>query len=123
MQEVAHNDLADCPVLLVNPRLPVPTGPVFAAWDGIDRGAMPGGTLRAIALGGRNDLETPAIGLCPEVARVLAALRDTGPFLARMSGSGATCFALYDSQEALSEAVARLAADHADWWHFSGNLR
>ncbi len=123
LAEVAENDLQHCPVLLVNPRLPLPTGPVFAAWDGQDRGAMPQGTLREIALSGRNDLEAPAIAICPEIADVLAALRDTGPFLARMSGSGATCFALYESQEALSRAAATLAADHADWWQLSGKLR
>jgi len=123
LAEVAENDLQHCPVLLVNPRLPLPTGPVFAAWDGQDRGAMPQGTLREIALSGRNDLEAPAIAICPAIADVLAALRDTGPFLARMSGSGATCFALYESQEALSRAAATLAADHADWWQLSGKLR
>lgn len=123
LAEVAENDLGGCPVLLVNPRLPVPTGPVFKAWDRIDRGPMPGGSLREIALTGRNDLEAPAIEICPAVADVLAALRETGPFLARMSGSGATCFALYDSQQALSEAAARIAATRPDWWQLSGKLR
>jgi 4-diphosphocytidyl-2-C-methyl-D-erythritol kinase len=123
LAEVAENDLEGCSVLLVNPRAPVPTGPVFKAWDQRDRGPMPSGTLRQIALAGRNDLEDPAIALCPVIAEVLAALRDTAPFLARMSGSGATCFALYESQEALSQAAARIAADHADWWQLSGKLR
>ncbi|TCM40636.1 4-(cytidine 5'-diphospho)-2-C-methyl-D-erythritol kinase [Novosphingobium sp. ST904] len=123
LAEVSENDLAGCPVLLVNPRAPVPTGPVFKAWDGVDRGPMPGGTLREIAQGGRNDLEGPAIAICPVIADVLAALRDTGPFLARMSGSGATCFALYESQEALSDAAASIAAEHPDWWQLSGKLR
>jgi len=123
LAEVAENDLEGCPVLLVNPRAPVPTGPVFKAWDQRDRGPMPSGTLRQIALAGRNDLEDPAIALCPVIAEVLAAMRDTTPFLARMSGSGATCFALYESQEALSQAAARIAADHADWWQLSGKLR
>lgn len=123
LAEVAENDLAGCPVLLVNPRAPVPTGPVFKAWDGVDRGAMPTGTLRDIALSGRNDLEEPAIEICPAIADVLAALRETAPFLARMSGSGATCFALYDSQLALIEAAAKVAAIHPEWWQMSGKLR
>lgn len=123
LAEVAENDLAGCPVLLVNPRVPVPTGPVFQAWDRIDRGGMPGGSLREIALHGRNDLEAPAIAICPAVAGVLAALGATSPFLARMSGSGATCFALYESQQALSEAAARIAATRPDWWQLSGSLR
>ena len=93
------NDLEGTPVLLVNPRIPLATGPVFAAWDGEDRGPLPDGPPRTIAAEGRNDLEAPAIALVPEIAEVLAALRD-GPTLARMSGSGATCFALYRDIEA-----------------------
>jgi 4-diphosphocytidyl-2-C-methyl-D-erythritol kinase len=123
LAEVSENDLEGCPVLLVNPRAPVPTGPVFKAWDRRDRGAMPGGSLRDIALAGRNDLESPAIAICPVIADVLAALNETAPFLVRMSGSGATCFALYESQEVLSRAAARIAAEHPDWWQLSGKLR
>ena len=114
------NDLAGTPVLLVNPRVPLPTGPVFKAWDGVDRGALPGGSARAIALAGRNDLEAPAIGLCPPVAEVLAALNATDPMLARMSGSGATCFALYDSDEARDRAATRI---DPQWWQMTGKLR
>lgn len=114
------NDLAGTPVLLVNPRVPLATGPVFQAWDGLDSGPLPGGGARAIALAGRNDLEVPAIGLCPPIAKVLAALSVTDPLIARMSGSGATCFALYESEEARDEAVARL---NPDWWRMAGKLR
>ena len=123
LEEVAENDLAGCPVLLVNPREAVPTGPVFKAWDGIDRGAMPKGSLRQIALHGRNDLQSPALGLCPVIADVLEALRETQPFVARMSGSGATCFALYDSIPARDEAAKKLAQDHRGWWQMAGRLR
>lgn len=123
LTEIAENDLAGCPVLLVNPRVPVPTGPVFKAWDGIDRGAMPHGTLREIALAGRNDLEAPAITICPIVADVLEALRATGPWLARMSGSGATCFALYDSIAQRESAAAIIAEVCPDWWQMQGALR
>ncbi|MCJ2178015.1 4-(cytidine 5'-diphospho)-2-C-methyl-D-erythritol kinase [Novosphingobium album (ex Hu et al. 2023)] len=123
LAEVAENDLAGCPVLLVNPRQPVPTGPVFKAWDQIDRGPMPTGTLREIALQGRNDLEAPAVAICPVIADVLAALRETGPFLARMSGSGATCFALYDSEAGLEAAADKIAEVQPDWWQMSGKLR
>lgn len=117
------NDLAGTPVLLVNPRAPLTTGPVFKAWDGIDRGALPQGSARDIALAGRNDLEAPAIGLCPPVADVLSALEDTAPLLARMSGSGATCFALYESEDALGAAADRIAAARPDWWLMQGKLR
>lgn len=121
--EAADDSLAGTPVLLVNPRIPLATGPVFRAWDGEDRGALPEGTAREIALEGRNDLEAPAVTLCPEISHVLAALRGTEPFLARMSGSGATCFALYDSNSARDEAAAKIASDHPSWWHLRGNLR
>lgn len=116
-------DLAGTPVLLVNPRISLATGPVFKAWDGQDRGPMPEGTARQIALEGRNDLEAPAISLCPEIAEVLRDLEATGPWLSRMSGSGATCFALFDSAEALRAASQRLALEHPHWWRMEGRLR
>jgi 4-diphosphocytidyl-2-C-methyl-D-erythritol kinase len=121
--EPADDSLAGTPVLLVNPRVPLSTGPVFKHWDGEDRGALPDGDARRIALEGRNDLEAPAISLCPQIAGVLAVLRGTSPFLARMSGSGATCFALFDSETAREEAAARIAADHSGWWQMRGKLR
>ena len=118
--ELVANDLAGSPVLLVNPRIPLATGPVFKGWDGIDRGPMPSGDLRTIALEGRNDLEPSAFALVPEIVDVLAALKASGAWLARMSGSGATCFALYDNPEACSVAAAALPAA---WWHLTGALR
>ena len=121
--EAADDSLAGTPVLLVNPRTPLSTGPVFKAWDGTDRGPLPEGDARTIALEGRNDLEAPAIALCPPVAGVLAALRGTSPFLARMSGSGATCFALFDDETARDKAAACIAGDHPGWWQMKGNLR
>ena len=118
--EAGPSDLARAPVLLVNPRVPLATGPVFAAWDGVDRGPLPTGTARHIALAGRNDLEASAIALCPAIADVLAALRPTGPWLARMSGSGATCFALYESEAERDSAASALPAE---WWKLAGKLR
>lgn len=118
-----ENDLAEMPVLLVNPRVPLSTGPVFKGWDGADHGAMPEGPVSMIALSGRNDLEAPAIALCPVVAKVLAALNETQPWLARMSGSGATCFALYETAEQRAAAAARIAVVQPDWWQLAGKLR
>jgi 4-diphosphocytidyl-2-C-methyl-D-erythritol kinase len=115
-----EDDLAGTPVLLVNPRVPLSTGPVFKAWDGQDRGALPDGPASRIAREGRNDLEAPAISLCPVIAEVLAALEATNPWLARMSGSGATCFALYDTPEARDAAAAAMPAG---WWTMAGRLR
>ncbi|PLK25005.1 4-(cytidine 5'-diphospho)-2-C-methyl-D-erythritol kinase [Porphyrobacter sp. TH134] len=115
-----EDDLAGTPVLLVNPRVPLSTGPVFKAWDGEDRGALPQGPASKIAREGRNDLENPAISLCPVIADVLAALAETKPWLARMSGSGATCFALYDTAEARDVAAAAMPSG---WWTMAGRLR
>jgi 4-diphosphocytidyl-2-C-methyl-D-erythritol kinase len=121
--EPVENDLAGTPVLLVNPRVPLSTAPVFKAWDRQDRGALPDGPVSKIADEGRNDLEAPAIQLCPPIAEVLAALHDTGAFLVRMSGSGATCFALYRDQESLQRAAEILTDRHATWWQIQGQLR
>jgi len=119
-QESVEDDLIGTPVLLVNPRVPLSTGPVFKAWDGEDRGALPEGPASRIAREGRNDLEAPAISLCPVIAEVLAALQATNPWLARMSGSGATCFALYDTPEARDAAQAAMPKE---WWTMPGRLR
>jgi len=119
-QLAVEDDLDETPVLLVNPRVPLSTGPVFKAWDGIDRGALPQGPASKIARGGRNDLEAPAISLCPVIAEVLAALEATSPWLARMSGSGATCFALYETLAARDAAQAVMPHE---WWTMAGRLR
>ncbi len=118
--EPVESDLSGCSVLLVNPRVPLATGPVFKAWDGIDRGPLPHGSVREMALAGRNDLESPALGLCPPIGDVLAALRQTGAWLVRMSGSGATCFALFDSAAARDAARAAMPPG---WWTLAGALR
>ena len=121
--EPVASDLTGTPVLLVNPRIPLSTGPVFKGWDGIDRGALPDGDARAIAAAGRNDLEASAIALCPQIAEVLAALRATGPWLARMSGSGATCFALYERHDVMLKAAEMLETSRPGWWTMAGKLR
>ena len=121
--EPGPDDLAGTPVLLVNPRVPLATGPVFAGWDGKDRGPISSGTAREIALAGRNDLEAPALALCPAIGEVLAALRQTDAWLVRMSGSGATCFALFERHDVMHEAAETLARDHPGWWQMAGSLR
>lgn len=121
--EPIASDLAGMPVLLANPRVPLATGPVFQAWDGVDRGPLPEGGARDVMLAGRNDLETPAIGLCRVIAEVLAGLRGTDPLLARMSGSGASCFALYEAPDVMERALADLRARHPGWWFLGGKLR
>ncbi|MEO1731381.1 MAG: 4-(cytidine 5'-diphospho)-2-C-methyl-D-erythritol kinase [Pseudomonadota bacterium] len=118
-----ENDLAGTPVLLVNPRVPLSTGPVFKAWDQVDRGPLPTGSTRTIALEGRNDLEPPALSLCPVIGDGLDALRGTEAWLIRMSGSGATCFALFDTVEQCAAAKSQIASDHPEWWMLGGKLR
>lgn len=62
----------------------------------------------------RNDLEPPALQLAPMIKDVLGALQDAR--LARMSGSGSTCFGIYDSPDAATAAQTRIASEHPDWW-------
>jgi 4-diphosphocytidyl-2-C-methyl-D-erythritol kinase len=121
--EPVENDLAGMAVLLVNARVPLATGPVFAAWDGVDRGALPEGAASRIARKGRNDLEKPAIELCPVIADVLEGLNDTDPWMSAMSGSGATCFALYKTEAQRDRAAAIFADLNPEWWQLSGTLR
>ena len=105
------------PVLLVNPLVPLATGPVFRAWDGQDRGAIADpASFAGVVAQGRNDLAAPAISLVPQIADVLAALDGQGPRVARMSGSGATCFALFDDVAQRSAAAAAIRAAHPGWW-------
>jgi len=121
--EPVENDLAGTAVLLVNPRVPLATGPVFAAWDGVDRGSLLVGPASLIAREGRNDLEASAISLCPAIADVLEELRRMDADRVRMSGSGATCFALFRSHDVMREAAERLALRRPEWWQMAGNLR
>lgn len=121
--ERVENDLLGMPVLLVNPRVALSTGPVFKAWDQQDRGGLPTGSARTIAIEGRNDLTEPAMQLCAEVAQVLAELSLDDPWLVRMSGSGATCFALYENEAARDLAQARIKLQCPNWWQLSGKLR
>ena len=107
-------ELPGTPVLLVNPRVPLSTADVFARWDGEDLGPL--GDWRE----GRNDLEAPAIALVPQIETVLAWWDAARREFVRMSGSGATCFALFESE------AARDAAAHAvprEWWRLATFLR
>ena len=109
------SDISGKPVLLVNPRVQLSTAEVFARWDGQDRGPL--GDWRE----GRNDLEAAAISLAPQIDAVLAWLGlQPGASLVRMSGSGATCFALFDDEE--PRDAAAMAAPR-EWWHMASFLR
>ena len=120
----APPQLPPCAVLLVNPGVPLPTGPVFAGRRGPFSAAgrfrgSPGdaAALAALLRTRRNDLERPARALAPEIGRVLARLAAApGCLLARMSGSGATCFGLFDGETAAAAAAGAIARDHPAWW-------
>ena len=121
---IDDSGLAGTAVLLVNPRVAVPTPAVFAHWDGEDRGSLAAGDPVAAAAGGRNDLEAPALALAPVIGDVLDALAAVkGVQLVRMSGSGATCFALLASDHAALAGAAAITADQPDWWVAATRLR
>lgn len=111
------------PVLLVNPGVAVSTGPVFRAWDGVDRGGIGGGDLLQRAIAGRNDLEPPARGIAPVIGDVVAMLQaQPGVTLARMSGSGATCFALFATAADRVAASQAIGLAQPDWWRLESAL-
>jgi 4-diphosphocytidyl-2-C-methyl-D-erythritol kinase len=108
-------DLSGAPVLIVNPRVLLSTAEVFAGWDGEDRGPL--GDWRL----GRNDLEPAAIALVPQIETVLAWLSaQPGAEFIRMSGSGASCFALFDSEQSRDAAADRVPRE---WWRLATTLR
>lgn len=123
--------LPPLPAILVNPRVAVPTGAVFSALKNRENPPMPDrlpdfsspGALIDWLAGQRNDLERPAIESTPEIDEVLNALTGTrGCRLARMSGSGATCFGLYDDKDAMMAAGSEIRGSRPDWWLAGGIL-
>jgi len=108
---------AGIPVLLVNPGVAISTAQVFARWDGQDRGGLGEGRPIVLAMRGRNDLEIPARVLAPEIDTVIEALKKAQrPWLVRMSGSGATCFALYDTEDDRTRAASTIRRNGKGWW-------
>jgi 4-diphosphocytidyl-2-C-methyl-D-erythritol kinase len=111
-------------LVLVNPRIALSTPAVFKARNGDFTPAAPltdspkdAKELAAVLDQRRNDLAPPAIALEPTVGQMLDAIAVTeGCLLSRMSGSGATCFGLYEDQAAAENAAQALAAHHPDWW-------
>jgi 4-diphosphocytidyl-2-C-methyl-D-erythritol kinase len=129
------------PSVLVNPGVPVATRDVFAAL-GLRHGELrvgvgdvmteasswpeEGGSLEewveALA-SGTNDLEEPAMKIQPVIGEVITALNATnGAWLSRMSGSGATCFALYENTAEAGRAADRIRSEHPSWWVHAGTL-
>jgi 4-diphosphocytidyl-2-C-methyl-D-erythritol kinase len=132
--------LPKMPCVLVNPRVAVATKDVFAglglrngellvgATDVLQSPAWPedGASLEdwveALAENS-NDLELPAMRIQPVIGEVLSALNATnGAWLARMSGSGATCFAIYENTAEAQRASQKIRLDHPQWWVHAGVL-
>jgi 4-diphosphocytidyl-2-C-methyl-D-erythritol kinase len=118
----------DLPAVLVNPGVASPTGPVYRAYD---RAVSPAGAaapvwpadvasparMAAFLETCRNDLEAPAMALQPAIAAALDEIvQAPEPLLARMSGSGATCFALCADAESALRLAKRLSKAHPAWW-------
>jgi 4-diphosphocytidyl-2-C-methyl-D-erythritol kinase len=132
--------LPKMPCVMVNPRVAVATKDVFEALGLRNGELLVGATdvMRATAwpeegasvedwvevlAAGANDLEAPATRLQPVIGEVLSALSATnGAWLARMSGSGATCFAIYENTAEAQRAAQKISLDHPDWWVHAGIL-
>lgn len=113
--------------VLVNPGVPVETPPVFKALEKKDNppmGDLPlwedASSFTAWCAEQRNDLQAPARHVTPVISDVLTALE--GSLLARMSGSGATCFGLCDSAQSAIALAAQIASDHPEWWVVHASL-
>jgi 4-diphosphocytidyl-2-C-methyl-D-erythritol kinase len=132
--------LPKLPCVMVNPRVAVATKDVFEALGLRNGELLVGATdvMRATAWpevgasvedwvevlsAGANDLEAPATRLQPVIGEVLSALSaSNGAWLARMSGSGATCFAIYENTAEAQRAAQKISLDHPDWWVHAGIL-
>lgn len=125
-------DLVPHWLVLANCGRPVPTGSVFRDLD-ISAGSeashqAPEGLSSFSGLteylgSARNDLQKPAIALEPEIQQCLDALRACDQIaLARMSGSGATCFGLFEQEADARAARHALASLHPDWWVYAGKV-
>jgi len=121
--------LPDCGILLVNPGVAVATADIFRARRGAwsSPAPLPGSWPDAASLADHlrqlhNDLEPSAVALQPVIGNVLATLTGlSGCHLARMSGSGATCFGLFDTPEIAARAAAQIG--HPGWWNWGGALQ
>jgi 4-diphosphocytidyl-2-C-methyl-D-erythritol kinase len=109
--------------VLVNPGLPVSTPEVFRTLESRENPALPcpprvsdAGVLSDYLAGTRNDLQAAAIALCPMIADALDSLEANDALAARMSGSGATCFGLFDNPGPAAAAADAIARQHPGWF-------
>ena len=130
-EDLSPVELPHLHALLVNPGVHVPTGAIFAGLARRDNAPMPDEIPTFTSAEDcaewlseqRNDMEPPAIQKAPVIDRVLSDLRDTkDALMARMSGSGATCFALYPTKKAAHMAAYDIGTEQADWWCYAATL-
>lgn len=107
-------------MVLVNPGIALETPRVFRALGSRDNPALASldtaDTVLDWLAATRNDLEPAAMSIEPSIAEVLSALRRSGAAFARMSGSGATCFGIFDSAAAASHAAMAISGEHPNWF-------
>ena len=122
--------LADLPMIVVNPNKAVSTPEVFRRLDFFSGNRSmvtfdhARDDLHTHLQESVNDLEKPALDMEPEIDAVLKALRrQPGGSLVRMSGSGASCFALFDDRAACDSAAAKISADHPGWWVLGTSIK
>lgn len=130
-QEISLVKTPRCWITLVNPRVEVPTPQVFKALHPKQHAPMPedlpdwpdAAALSHWLKGQRNDLQAPAQAIAPVITDVLAALKaQPGALMSRMSGSGATCFALFADEAGAKQASAAIRQTHPRWWVSQGEL-
>ncbi len=115
-------DLGQVSAVLINPGIAVSTGEIFKSMDSVTRAAEPKRTVRtgdllSRALSGGNDMQDAAMAQAPMISDVLRALAgQTGCELARMSGSGATCFGIFRSDAQAFAAAKAISDFYPDWW-------
>lgn len=118
-------DLPGLHAVLVNPRVALSTPDVFRALVCPENAPMPQSVPTDLNRGEliswlklqRNDLQSPALSLVPAIGDALAALEaERDCLMARMSGSGATCFGLFDHAASAKTVAARLSGRHPHWW-------
>lgn len=110
-------------IVLVNPGLPVSTPQVFQTLQNTHQSALPvlptkkdHQAWHTWLRGTRNDLFEPASKLCPDIEFVISQLVHEGAQMARMSGSGATCFGIFDNTQSAAIAAQALQRLHPNWW-------
>ena len=118
--------LGTMPAVLVNPGVEVATAEVFNLFDLVGATSdfnLDYGSMLEMAKSGRNDLQSIAIRMQPVISEVLEAIeKQKGCELARMSGSGATCFGLFTSMNAAKQAVKAIKKQNPDWWSIAVTL-